>query len=70
MCRYCLLKHISEGKIEEMERRKRRRKQLLDDPKEMTEYYTLKEEALDGTVEHSLWYRMWTCRKIDYRMNE
>jgi len=31
-------------------RRARRRKLLLDDPKEMTEYYTLKEEALDRTL--------------------
>jgi hypothetical protein len=50
MCRYCLLKHISEGKIEGMERRKRRRKQLLDDHKEMTKYYTFKEEAPDRTL--------------------
>jgi hypothetical protein len=32
--RNCLLKHIIEGKIEGMGRRRRRRKQLLDDFKE------------------------------------
>jgi hypothetical protein len=33
------------GKVEVMERGGRRRKQLLDDPKENTEYWKLKEEA-------------------------
>jgi hypothetical protein len=51
--RNCLLKHVIEGKIEgriEMTgRRGRRRKQLLDDPKEKTRYWKLKEEALDRT---------------------
>jgi hypothetical protein len=32
------------------ERRRRRRKQLLDDLKEKRSYWKLKEEALDGTV--------------------
>jgi hypothetical protein len=51
LCRNCLLKHIIEGKIEGMievpGRRGRRRKQLLDDLKEMRGYWKLNEEALD-----------------------
>jgi hypothetical protein len=42
MGRYCLLKHISEGKIEGMERGKRRHKQLLNDHKETNRYWKLK----------------------------
>jgi hypothetical protein len=34
LCRKCLLKHVTEGKIEGTRRRERRRKQLLDDLKE------------------------------------
>jgi hypothetical protein len=52
--RNCLLKHEIEGKLEgriEMTgRRGRRRKQLLDDLKEKTIYWKLKEEALDRTL--------------------
>jgi len=48
LCRSCLLKHVSEGKIEE--RRGRRRKQLLDDLKEKRGYWELKEEAQDRTL--------------------
>jgi hypothetical protein len=52
--RNCLLKHVIEGKLEGRmevtERRGRRRKQLLDDPKEKRRYWKLKEEALDRTV--------------------
>ena len=52
--RNCLLKHIIEakieGRIEMMERRGRRRKQLLDDLKETRGYRKLKEEALDYTL--------------------
>jgi hypothetical protein len=39
-----------EGGIEVTGRRRRRRKHLLDDLKEMRGYWTLKEEALDRTV--------------------
>jgi hypothetical protein len=49
--RNCLLKHVTEGKLEgriEMTgRRGRRSKQLLDDLKEKRRYWKLKEEALD-----------------------
>jgi len=45
------LKHVIEGKtdgrIEEAERRGRRRKQLLDDLKKNKEVWKLKEEGLD-----------------------
>jgi hypothetical protein len=46
--RNCLLKHVSEAKIERTGRRRRRRcKQLLDDFKEKRRYCKLKGEALD-----------------------
>jgi hypothetical protein len=52
--RNCLLKHVIEGKLEgriEMTgRRRRKRKQLLDDLKEKRSYCKLKEEALDRTL--------------------
>jgi hypothetical protein len=52
--RNCLLKHIIEGKIEwrieTTGRRGRRRKQVLDDLKEMRGYWKLKEEALARTL--------------------
>jgi len=52
--RNCLLKRVIEGKIygrkEVTGRRGRRSKHLLDDVKEMGDYWKLKEEALDPTV--------------------
>jgi hypothetical protein len=46
----CLLKHVTEGKLEgRTGRRGRRRKQLLDDLKEKRRHCKLKEEALDGS---------------------
>ena len=55
LCRNCLLKHVIEGKLEGrikvIERRERRRKQLLDNPKATRGYWKLKEEVLD----RSLW---------------
>jgi hypothetical protein len=52
--RNCLLKHVIQGKIEgRMEvkgRRRRKRKQLLYNLKENSEYWKLKEEALDRSV--------------------
>ena len=51
--RSCLLKHVSEGKIEgrieAIGRQERRRKQLLDDLTVTRGYWELKEEALDPT---------------------
>jgi hypothetical protein len=66
-----LLKHVAEEKLEgRMEmtgRRGRRRKQLLDDLKEKTRYWKLKEEALDRTVWRTRFgKRLWTCHKTDY----
>jgi hypothetical protein len=55
-----------EGRIEMTGRRGRRCKQLLDDLKEKRRYWKLKEEAL--AMEISLWKRLRTCRKTDYRM--
>jgi len=52
--RYCLVKQVIEGKIERrievLRSGGRRRKQLLDDFKEMRGYCKLKEEALDSSV--------------------
>jgi hypothetical protein len=52
--RNCLLKQVIEGKIKgeiEVTRRQgRRRKKLLDDLKDRTGYYHLKEEALDRSM--------------------
>jgi ribosomal protein L35 len=52
--RNCFLKHIIEGKVEERikmtGRRERRRKQLLNDLKEMRGYWKLNEDALDRTL--------------------
>jgi hypothetical protein len=49
--RNCLLEHVIEGKVEGkikvMERRGRRREQLLDDFKEKRGYSYLKEDATD-----------------------
>jgi hypothetical protein len=63
--RNCLLKHVTEGKvqgrIEVKERLGRRRKQLFYDLKETGRYWTLKEEALDYTLwENPLWKSLWT----------
>jgi len=50
----CLLKYVTEGKIEERievtGRRGKRCGQLLDDLKKTTSYWALKEEALDRAV--------------------
>jgi hypothetical protein len=54
LCGNCLLKHVIEGNIYGTEkvtgRRGRRSKHLLDDVKEIGEYWKLKEEELDRTV--------------------
>jgi hypothetical protein len=46
-----------EGRIEMKGRRRRRRKQLLDDLKEKRIYWKLKEEALDRTLWRSCFGR-------------
>jgi hypothetical protein len=50
---YCLLKHITEGKISATRRRGRRRKQLLDGLEEARGYWKLKEEAQDHTLKRT-----------------
>jgi hypothetical protein len=51
LCRNCLPKYVTEGKIDGRikvkRRRERKRKQLLDDLKEKRGYWKLKGEALD-----------------------
>jgi hypothetical protein len=70
LCRNCLLKHVTEGKlgrrIEMMGSWGRGRKQLLDDLKKKIRYWKLKEEALDPTLwrtrcvrQHTEWMNEW-----------
>jgi replicative superfamily II helicase len=70
--RNCLLKHVTEGKIEVKGRRGSRRKQLLDDLTEKKGYCKLKEKALDHTMWQSRFGR--DCgpvvRQTTERMNE
>jgi len=51
LCRNCLLKHVTEGKIKGrikvMVRQGRRHKQLLDDINEKRGYWKFEEAALD-----------------------
>jgi hypothetical protein len=61
--RNCLQKHDVEGniegRIEVTGRRRKRRKQLLDDLKEMRWYWKLKNESTEShSVENSLWQRL------------
>jgi hypothetical protein len=51
-------------------RRGRRHKKLLDDLREMRGYWKLKEEALDRSLENSLWKKLWTSRNSNCRINE
>jgi hypothetical protein len=57
--RKCFLKRIIEEKIEEIGRRGRTLKQLLDEFKKTTRYKKLKEEALDRTVWKSRFGRVY-----------
>jgi hypothetical protein len=54
LCSSCLLRYVTagktEGRIEVTGSRRRRRKQLMYDPKENRRYWILKAEALDRTV--------------------
>jgi len=77
--RNCLLKHVIQGNVEgriDVTGRRRRRKQLLDDIKEMIGCCKLKEETLDSTVWRTRFVGtrfengLWTCRKVDNRMND
>jgi hypothetical protein len=74
MPRCCLLKRVIEGRIEgtiEVEGRQgRRSKQLPDDLKKKREYWKLKAEALDGTVENWLWKFLRSRHETDCGMND
>jgi hypothetical protein len=59
--RNCLLKHVFTGKKERRKIPRRRLKQLLDDLKETTGDWKLKEEAAGRT----LWKCVWSCSKTD-----
>ena len=53
-----------------MIKRGRRCKQLLDDVKEKRRHYDLKGSTKSHSVANSIWKRLWSCRKIDNKMNE
>ena len=50
-------------------RQGQKRQQLLDDLKETRGYWKLQDEALDRSLQNSLWHRLWNCHKADNRMN-
>jgi ribosome-binding factor A len=71
----CLVKHITEGKIEGgievTERQRRRSKQLLDDLQETIEKWKLKDEALDRIVLRTRFRSGYgPAVRQDYGMNE
>jgi hypothetical protein len=72
--RNCLLTYFIkgkfEGRIKMTGRIGRRRKQLLDDFKEITGYWKLEEEALDRIVWRTRWKRLRTSPKTGNRMAE
>ena len=74
LCRSCLLKHVTEGKIEGCievtGRRRRKRRNLLDDLQEMRGYWKMKNEVLDLTVWRTRFGRGYGCVEGVYRMNE
>jgi len=53
-------------------RRGRRRRKLKDDLKERREKMLslVGGSSRSHYVESSLWKRLWTCRKTDYKLNE
>ena len=70
--RNCLLRQVTEGKIEVTGRRGRRRRKLQDDLKERTGYPRLKEEALDRNMWRARFGRGFgpVIRQNTKRMNE
>jgi hypothetical protein len=83
LCRNCLLKHVTERKIEERIEvtvtRGRRRKQVLDDLKKNrgTGNWKRKHQIGNWKRKHQIalcgnpyWKRLWTCRETDCGMNE
>jgi hypothetical protein len=69
LCRTCLLKHATEGKIEAKRQQGRRNNRLQDNLKENRRYWNLKQVALDHSLEYMLWKRL-PCCKTDNTMNE
>ena len=74
MFRNCLLKHVTEGKvegtIEVIGRRGGRRKQLLDELKRKERILEIKTRSIRSQcVENSLGKRLWSCCTDD-RVNE
>jgi hypothetical protein len=72
--RNCYLKHVIKGKIrgriEVTTRGGRTSKQLLDDLKEKKKTLEIERGSTRShCVENSLWKRLRTCRKTDYRIN-
>jgi hypothetical protein len=72
--RYCLLKHVIEGKTEGRKevtgRRARRGKQLPDEVKKEMILETERGSTRSHSVENSLWKRLWTCCTPYYGINE
>jgi hypothetical protein len=70
--RYCLLKHVVEGKIEgRIEvagRRGRKRKKLRMTWRTKEDTGNWMRNTRSHSVENSLWKSLWTCRKKDCRM--
>jgi hypothetical protein len=44
--------------------------QLLDDVKQKTRYWNLRQDALDRTVWRTIWQRLWSCLRTHYAVNE
>jgi hypothetical protein len=59
--RNCLINYVIEGKIEVIERRRRRLKQLLDGIKETRGYWKLEDEALDRALRSNSFKRGYGC---------
>jgi hypothetical protein len=57
---------MKDRRIELRGRRGRRRKQLVDDPKETTGYWKLRGGTRSHSIENSLWKRPCASRKTDY----
>jgi hypothetical protein len=72
LSRYCLFKHVVEGKIggriKVTGRQGRRPKELLDDFKERRGFWKFKEGTIDGTLQRTC-FRIW-CRLLVRKTSE
>jgi hypothetical protein len=61
----------TKGRGKDISERKTRKKTkaATGDLKETRRYWKLQNEALDRSLQKSLWQRLWNCRKADNRMN-